>query len=134
MRTTEELVRLQKQLSSDALKVGMAFSIDLDYTLESVKEIERICGLLHKEYQRTHDDEGLRGIALQLAAYITLVIEKNFDSGDWKRDDPEFGQDSFPYHWMGKTLFPFIWCSKRIFDGPAENVWKKFNALVLEGN
>ncbi len=73
----------------------------------------------------------MQGIALEFAAYIVKVIEKNYACGVWKRDHPAFGPDSFPYDWEGGEIFPYGWCLKRILDGPQDDVWAKFQAIVM---
>ena len=89
---------------------------------------------MHKDYKKSKDDSGIRGIALEFAAYIVEVIDRNYGPVDWQRDDSNFGIDTFPLYWRSATLFPFAWCQKRIFDGPADNVWSKFSVLVIKEN
>jgi hypothetical protein len=74
----------------------------------------------------------LRGIALEFGSYIVKVIERHFGSAEWQRDHETFGKDSFPLRWQDKIIFPYQWCMKRIFDGPGDDVWFKFKALVLD--
>jgi hypothetical protein len=122
---------LQKKLCGLAEKIAGGFDAHLDYSVESIREVERILGRLHEDYKRTHSEDGVRGIALEFAAYIITVIERHFEAGDWQRDDPSFGPDSFPFHWRGSTIYPYGWCMKRILDGPGDDVWFKFRAIVL---
>ena len=126
-----ELAPLRDELDGLALQVASNFGVKLDHSPKSVKKVEKILGKLHDEYSRTGNDDGMNGIAMEFGAYIIKVIELNFDPGTWSRDHPELGPDSFPYHWQGKDVFPFAWCQKRIFDGPGDDVWAKFNALIL---
>jgi hypothetical protein len=74
----------------------------------------------------------LQGIALEFGAYIIRVIEQHFGPVDWQRDHPSFGEDSFPLYWRETTLFPVGWCLKRILDGTGDDVWSKFQTLVLD--
>lgn len=125
-----ELASLRDEMDALALKVASGLGVKLDHTPESIKKVEKILGTLHDEYARTGSDEGMNGVALEFAAYIVRVIELNFEPGEWRRGHPEFGPDSFPYHWRGKDVFPFAWCRKRILDGPDDDVWAKFNVLI----
>jgi hypothetical protein len=85
---------------------------------------------LHVDYQRTRREDGIRGISLEFAAYIVTVIERHFDAGDWQRDG-SLGKDSFPFHWRGSQIYPVSWCYKRLVDGPGDDVWVKFDTLVI---
>lgn len=123
---------LQKKLVDDALKIAEVFNIKLDFSHDSVKQMDSILDAVGKDYMSTKNTDGLDGIALQFAAYIVAVIERQSEKGEWRRDDPEFGRNTFPYAWRGKILFPFIWCKKRIEIGEQENIWSKYQSLVLE--
>ena len=127
-----ELAPVRDKLAGLAFKIAGGFDVKLDYSLESIKKVEKILGKLHDEYARTGSDEGMNGVALEFAAYIVKVIERNFEPGEWRRDHPELGPDTFPYHWRDGDMFPFAWCQKRIFDGPGDDIWAKFNIIVLD--
>ncbi len=126
-----KLAPLRDELDGLALQVASNFGVKLDHSPNSVKKVEKILGTLHDEYAGTGSDEGMNGIAMEFAAYIIKVIELNFEPGTWNRNHPSLGEDSFPYHWRGQDIFPFAWCQKRIFDGPEDDVWAKFNLFVL---
>lgn len=131
--TSRELRELQQKLTELALTVASAFKIKLDFSLDSIKKVENILSLIHNDYKKTKDEDGKKGIALEFAAYIVSVIEKNGMAGYWERDSEEMGTDSFPYYLSdGKVIFPYGWCLKRILVGPEDNVWSKFEALVLK--
>jgi len=130
----DDLNKLKDRLSALAIDIATGFDLELDYSPASIKKVEKILGTVHREYKRTKNDDGLHGIAIEFAAYIIKVIEANFAAGTWKRDHTLIGPDSFPYDWNGHELFPYGWCLKRILDGPGDNVWVKFNALVMARN
>jgi hypothetical protein len=131
-RLSTDEVRLK--LVPLALQVGAALVPyePLDYTPESVRTVERALGALHEEFARSGSDDGFSGIALEFAAYIVEVVDRNFGPVEWERDDAEFGVDAFPMRWRGGTIYPYAWCEKRLFNGTADDVWAKFSALVLE--
>jgi hypothetical protein len=107
------------------------FGKHLDYTPQSVHEVESILGTLHEDYSASGNEEGLYGVALEFGAYLARVVELHFGPIQWTRDHPVFGQDSLPLTWEGGTIFPVSWCLKRLTDGLGENVWTKFHALVV---
>lgn len=106
----------------------------LDYSNESIQNIEKILTLMHEDYRKTKNMEGLNGIILACAAYIVETIKKNTGVGSWYCDDSEFGKDTFPFEWKeGKVIYPVSWCEKRIFDGKGDDVWFKYKAIILTG-
>ncbi len=123
-----QLCELAEQIARDN------FGIGLDYSIASIQQVESILAAVHNEYVRTQSEDGLQGIALEFAAYIVTVIEKHFGVGDWHRDHATIGPDSFPFQWRGATIFPYGWCFNRIIDGPEDDIWVKFNALVVGNN
>jgi len=108
------------------------FNVTLDYSVESVKQVEQILGSIHNEYKKTHSEEGLQGIAFEFGAYIVKVIEHNFGPAEWQCDHKSMGENTFPLLWHNSTLFPVEWCKKRIFDGSGDDVWIKFKVFVLD--
>ena len=102
-----------------------------DYSVDSIQKVEGFLDLMHKEYRKTKSREGLNGLAMACGSYITAVIKKHYGPAKWEWDGPEFGKDSFPLRWRESTVFPISWCQKRIFDGPADNVWTKFQTLIV---
>ncbi|MCF7954732.1 MAG: hypothetical protein K9M75_02910, partial [Phycisphaerae bacterium] len=127
---SKEMDTLKRELTDNALEIAKALGYKLDYSHKSVKRIEKMLKIIHNEYLKAGDD-GLSGIALSFAAYIISVIELNSIKGQWKRDHPQLGTETFPYEWNGATIFPYAWCMKRIVDGKQDNVWSKYKTIVL---
>jgi hypothetical protein len=116
-----------------ALKLADVAKVHLDFSIGSIKQVEEILSQLHNQFEETKDETGINGMALELAAYVITVIEKNLMVGKWERDSEEFGKDTFPYDLGdGNVIFPYNWNLKRIFDGEPDNVFTKFQTLVLD--
>tara|TARA_R110000868_G_C10590272_1_gene739497 strand:+ start:110 stop:529 length:420 start_codon:yes stop_codon:yes gene_type:complete len=130
--TSPELLEIKKELIYHAIEVGKEYEIELDFTDESIKNVETILSNLHKEYKISKSDDGLNGLAYMFGFYIIDVIEKNHGKGRIERNHPDFGENVFPFYWNGGTLFPLAWCQKRIFDGDGDNVEFKYRISVLE--
>ena len=127
-----EMHDLKNKLSTLAERIASeGFGTQLDYSVESIRQVEGILAVIHNEYKSTGSEDGLQGIAMEFGAYIVKVIEQHFGPADWQRDDESLGVDTFPLQWRGSTLFPIGWCLKRILDGAGDDVWFKFEALVL---
>ena len=131
--TQSEMEKLQKELNGLALGIGRKFSMELDYSIDSLRDVDKILLEVHKDFEKTKDEHGIKGIALEFAAYIVNVIEKNnIVQGNWERDSKDQGKDTFPYNINdGRTIFPYSWCLKMIIDGEADNISNKFDSLLL---
>jgi len=133
--TDKELKSLQKKLTSLALEIANSYEIKLNFSHNSIQNIEEILTIIHKDYKKTKDESGLNGIALECAAYIITTMEKNGIKGIWSKDHETFGQNAFPYYLnKDEVIFPYSWCQKRIFDGPGDDIWSKYKNLVLNKN
>ena len=129
----QDLEQLKHEMSRLAVRIGSeGFGIKLDYSNESIKNVEKILGKIHDEYKQTGSEDGLQGIAFEFASYIVKVIEKNVGPARWQRDHAKLGPDSFPLAVGEGEIFPVSWCIKRIYDGPGDDVWFKYNFLVLK--
>ncbi len=93
------LEQLKEEMSSLAERIAKeGFGINLDYSAESIKQVEQILGSIHKEYKKTNSQEGLYGIAFEFGAYIVKVIERNFGAVKWERNHKSIGKDTFPLY------------------------------------
>jgi hypothetical protein len=131
MNKNKNLNDLQNELCDLAIQISNYYKIKLDFSNNSIKNVEKILSIIHKDYKKTKNDEGLNGIALEFGIYIIKVIEKNFEKGKLERDHKDFGENTFPYYLKDSVIFPYGWCQKRIFDGTGDNVWIKYQTLVL---
>jgi hypothetical protein len=131
---SDDLSKLKDAMSALAERIAKeGFGITLDYSNDSVDQVEKVLGLCHKDYKKTRSEDGLRGIAFEFGAYIVKVIEKNVGPVRWERNHPQMGEDAFPLY-LGEddAIFPVAWCLKRIYDGPGDDVWIKYNQFVLK--
>ena len=126
-----KLLELQKQAVNQAVEIGKDYNFTLNFTDASIKNVETILADIHNEYKKSKDDKGLNGLAFIFGFYVIEVIEKNHGKGRMEQDDPEFGENSFPYYWKDATLFPIAWCQKRIFDGDGDDISFKYQVAVL---
>ena len=111
---------------------GEVYGIELDYSVESIKKVEKVLGDLHKQYKKTKADDGYYGIAIEFGAYIVRVVEKNDPTARWERNHPGMGEDSFPLFIGASAVFPVSWCYKRLLDGPGDDVWTKYQLFILK--
>jgi hypothetical protein len=127
-----ETEALMQEGTAQTLELAKENGVTLDFSDESINEVEKLLAECHREYKKAKSEEGFHGLALMFAAYIGEVIRRKGLGGSWSRNHPDFGDDSFPFSWQGGTVFLYGWCTKRIFDGEADNVAFKYKALVLD--
>jgi len=122
-----------RQQGVDCALKDMAKNRDkLDFSNESIKVVEEFLAGVHNDFVKDKNEEGLFGVALECAFYIMATAEKNYGKGVAKQDHPEMGEGTYPFTIGTMTIFPWAWCMKRIYDGPADNVWTKYQSLVIE--
>lgn len=126
------MFEIKLKLNKEAIEVGKSYNINLDYSDESIKNVEFILNNIHNEYLKSKNTEGLRGLALIFGFYIIEVIEINHGKGRIERNHETFGENTFPFYWRESTLFPYAWCLKRIFDGESDNIEIKYKLLILK--
>jgi hypothetical protein len=123
---------LMQEGVKETLELAKENGVTLDFSDESIQELEKLLGECHKEYKKSKSEDGFYGLAMMFGAYIGEVIRRKGLGGTWARNHPDMGEDSFPFHWRGQDLFLHAWCAKRIFDGKGDNVWFKYQTLVLK--
>ncbi|HXT38704.1 MAG TPA: hypothetical protein VN887_01645 [Candidatus Angelobacter sp.] len=105
-------------------------SIDLDYSLDSIKLIEEELGRISKEVDKANPKPGTVGLATGYGAYVGEVLRQR-DGGTWSVDHSAAGPRSYPLTvGSNNTIFPVGWCWKRLTGDETENVYRK--ALVFE--
>lgn len=130
--TSPELQKLQSELIGYALMIAENYNLELDFSDSSIIIVEQILSEINSDYVQTGNEEGLYGIALEFGFYIMKVIEQNHGPAYFERDDKDWGENAFPFYWRDGTMFPVGWCTKRILDGEGDNVWIKYEILVLD--
>jgi hypothetical protein len=105
--------------------------INLDYSVDSIKEVEGILGRLHELYVKDPSSISAKGLGSAYGAYIGEVIRRSEPGAKWERDDAVGGEKSYPIIWGPRHghSYPMTWCYHRIVNGPEDNVWIKFRVL-----
>jgi hypothetical protein len=104
---------------------------NLDYSVDSIKEVEEILSRLHEQYVKDPSSVSEKGVGSAYGAYIGEVIRRSEPGAKWERDDAVGGEKSYPIIWgpgHGHS-YPMAWCYHGIVNGPEDNVWVKFQVL-----
>jgi hypothetical protein len=129
----EEPNALMAALADEAVsRAGSEFQVTLDFSPESVEAVEELLGNLHvRRAAGGMTDARLHREAMTWGAYIGEVIRR-LKGGHWEKDHDVAGPDTYPIDYEGHQSFPVGWCGKRILNGDEDNVWHKFQILVLD--
>jgi hypothetical protein len=126
--STDEFVQW---LASEAVKDARENShVSLDYSVDSIKQVEGILGKLHDQYSQNPGSISAKGLGSAYGAYIGEVIRRSEPGAKWEAADAVGGEKSYPLIWGAGHSYPMAWCYRRIVDGPEDNVWIKY--LVLK--
>ncbi len=131
-KTSADMNETRDQLAPLAVKIAQeGYGVSLDYSRESIRSVEQVLGALYDQYQQEGRPDNLQGVALEFGAYIVQVMDRNDGPGKWLKDSPEMGPNTMPYYWRDRVIFPVTWCEKRLTMGPSEDVWAKYQQVVL---
>lgn len=125
-RSTDEFIQW---LANEAVKDAAQDGISLDYSVESIKQVETILGKLHDMYAANPKSVSVIGLGSAYGAYVGEVMRRTQPGAHWERDDPAGGEKSYPLIWKSHHLYPMGWCGHRIENGPEDNVWIKYSVL-----
>ncbi len=103
--------------------------VHLDYSVESIKSVEKILGQLHEQYAKNPSSISVKGLGSAYGAYVGEAIRRSEPGARWERDDPVGGEKSYPLIWGAGHSYPLAWCQKRITNGDEDNVWVKYYVL-----
>jgi hypothetical protein len=103
--------------------------VHLDYSVDSIKTVDKILGQVHDAYAKDPNSVSVRGLGSAYGAYVGEVIRRSEPGARWDRDDPVAGEKSYPLVWGAGHSYPLGWCQKRILFGDEESVWVKYSVL-----
>ena len=133
MLSNADVIEEMKERAASAVEDARdKYSIELDYSSDSIEEVERILDKIHRQHREEPiDNAELNRLKLKWGGYVGEVI-KRLRKAEWQLDSKIAGPGSLPvvYEKSGES-FPVMWCLKRIVNGPEDNVWDKFNLLVV---
>jgi hypothetical protein len=125
--STDEFIQF---MAAEAVKNAQGKArINLDYSVDSIKQVEEILGRLHEQYVKDPSSISAKGLGSAYGAYIGEVIRRSEPGAKWERDDAVGGEKSYPIIWGPGHSYPMAWCYHRIVNGPEDNVWVKFRVL-----
>ena len=125
--TTDEFIQW---LASEAVQDAKTQNnVQLNYSVESIKAVDKILGQIHDAYVKDPKSVSVTGLGSAYGAYVGEVIRRSESGAKWERDDPVGGEKSYPLIWGAGHSYPLGWCQKRIINGDEDSVWVKYSVL-----
>jgi hypothetical protein len=129
----EEVNRLEVMFvgyALDAVDTGMRnFKVELDFSENSVKEVERILDILNKTLNRDKpSDATVMSFAKQFSGYIGQVMMMKW-GGEWIDESNYSFNNGHALRIGEQDLFLLSKVHRRITRGPEENVYHFFQVI-----
>jgi hypothetical protein len=125
---------LMPALASEGVqRAKVEFQMTLDYTPDSVEQLETILTVMHERRAKGEmTDARMAREAMTWGAYIGEVTQR-YEGGHWTHREQVDGRYVYPSFGNDRhTMYPVDWCGKRILNGAEDNVWHKFQQFVLK--
>lgn len=102
------------------------YGIKLDYSLESILDVEKILTDMQRIYASTPQLLDEKSISFVFGAYIGETIRRNHPGASWVRESA--GSD-FSLEWQHVIHQPAEWCRQRL-TGDRSSIWTRYEAMA----
>jgi hypothetical protein len=104
--------------------------IDLDWSDDSVQQVERIAALLHNDYEKTRpSSEQVAPFYKMLGSYIGEVFRRNHGA-KWGWVTLQGNRFPGMQHKPSSLFWPWGKALSRIVNGPEDNLWHYYQVLL----
>ena len=119
MRVSGKIIALMENNSKSAISDAKNnHNIDLDFSSESIAEVNKILQKLHES-----DGININELSMQYGAYIGEVMRKLESNGLWVKDHTELGDGLYPLKLSNDNyVFPVSWVDKHLTNGDEDNI------------
>lgn len=124
--------KMEKLAEQQVIDAWSKYQVALDFSVKSIQAEERMLDKMTQSAEfRALPPTEQKTAAFIAGAYLGEVIRRHHN-GVWSVDSPDGGRFSFPVI-LDQTyeVFPCMWCVKRLGYGANENIWRKYQALVV---
>lgn len=123
--------RMEEYAKEAVRKAKSDFRIELDYTIDSVENVNSILNQIHDTNSAAPaEPKQLSKTVLLWGSYVGITLQKKY-GGEWKADSKEAGSNTYPLCFAnGFEAIPIKWCLRHIRQGPADPIIDKFNTAV----
>jgi hypothetical protein len=127
----ETIGEMMQEYAERAVELARDFDVQLDFSENSVQELERILAQLHEEHRAfTAERKPEQAVEEQMVmmcklwgGYLGEVVRRRW-GGDWTMETyPGANFSTLTLNVRGGKLFPSMKVYRRLTEGPADNVW-----------
>jgi hypothetical protein len=127
--------------ADEAVDYAKQLNLTLDFSENSIRQIEDICALLHNKIpkgflekltKKSPPEEVIVRISKMLGGYIGQVLVNHY-GGNWVVENNIMSQDkTVVLNIEGMKTFPIAKVYKRLKNGPEDNVYHYYIAITRE--
>ncbi len=129
----DKIRQIAEAYSLDAVDHAKGVGIELDWTDKSIQKVEEILGMLHKQMSNANPSEDkVLTFAKIYGSYTGEVFRKNHGAtwGMVTTDGNEL--PGMQVEEADLRFWPWGRAQKRIMNGPEDNIWHYYQALLRE--
>ena len=127
-----DIGKMMQSYAEDAVRMARQFHVDLDYTEQSLGQVERLLGQLHAELQNGNaadsaaipqlDQQRVDEMSRIWGGYLGEVVRRRF-GGEWTIEKYPAGDFLIvTLNVNGAKVFPAMKIHKRLTNGAADNL------------
>ena len=119
---------MMRDFAEQAVRLGREFKVHLDYSENSLQEVEHLLGRLHDDMSKA-DANKIDEMAKIWGGYLGEVVRRRF-GGEWSIEKYPAGDFLIvSLNVNGARLFPSMKVHKRLTEGSNENIWSFYQAV-----
>jgi len=119
---------MMRDFAEQAVRLGREFKVDLDYSENSLQEVEHLLGRLHDDMSKS-DANKIEEMAKIWGGYLGEVVRRRF-GGEWSVEKYPAGDFLIvSLNVNGARLFPSMKVHKRLTEGSNENIWSFYQTV-----
>lgn len=126
--------------SLDAIDHAAGLGVDLDFSEDSIQQVEAILGQTHqsrpagirKLFTRDVSADALENLSKMYGAYVGEVMRFEWVDADWTMPEDGPFQGAYTIDYRGMLTSPPAKVFKRLSGGSDDNVWAYYRVLTDE--
>ena len=119
---------MMQAFADQAVRLGREFKVHLDYSENSLQEVEHLLGRLHDDMSKS-DANKIDDMAKIWGGYLGEVVRRRF-GGEWSIEKYPAGDFLIvTLNVNGARLFPSMKVHKRLTEGSGEDIWNFYQSV-----
>ena len=119
---------MMQGFAEQAVRLGREFKVHLDYSENSLQEVEHLLGRLHDDMSKS-DANKIEEMAKIWGGYLGEVVRRHF-GGEWSIEKYPAGDFLIvTLNVNGARLFPSMKVHKRLTEGSGEDIWNFYQSV-----